>query len=61
MFFLALAAIVFAALLIKLGALSVIVVILEFTLKCIAAVVVLLAGLFIWKKNGPLRMPWRKQ
>ena len=60
MFFLALAALVFAALLIKLGALSVIVVVLEFTLKCIAAVTVVLAGLLIWRKHGPLRVPWRK-
>ena len=60
MFFLALAALVFAALLIKLGALSVIVVVLEFTLKAIAAVVVVLASLLIWRKHGPLRVPWRK-
>jgi len=60
MFWISLVAVVFATLLVKLGALSVVVAVLEFTLISIIAVIVILAGLFIWRKHGPLRIPWRK-
>jgi len=61
MFWISITSLVFATLLIKLGALSVVVAVLEFTLKSIVAVLVVLAGLLAWRKYGPLRLPWRKQ